>query len=99
MREPLYILSFDQRGSFKQALMGIDGDPSPHQRARISELKELVYDGFQPSRAGCARRRPSRATPASPSAGRSGRTRSPSTSPAGSAATRRASRSRSATAR
>jgi myo-inositol catabolism protein IolC len=57
MREPLYILSFDQRGSFKQALMGIDGDPSPHQRARISELKELVYDGFQRSLAEGAPRR------------------------------------------
>ena len=42
----LYILSFDHRGSFKKGLMGIAGEPTGHERERISELKALIYDGF-----------------------------------------------------
>ncbi|MGI8557890.1 MAG: 2-deoxy-5-keto-D-gluconate 6-phosphate aldolase domain-containing protein [Solirubrobacteraceae bacterium] len=43
----LYMLSFDQRGSFKQALMGIAGEPTDDERRRIRELKALVYRGFE----------------------------------------------------
>jgi myo-inositol catabolism protein IolC len=41
----IYILSFDHRGSFKNGLMGIAGEPTSEQRKRISELKTLIYDG------------------------------------------------------
>lgn len=42
----LYLLSFDHRGSFKKGLMGIAGEPTAQQRERISELKAIIYDGF-----------------------------------------------------
>jgi len=45
--ERLYILSFDHRGSFKKGLMGISADPTAQQRERISELKMIIYDGFE----------------------------------------------------
>ena len=44
---PLYILSFDQRGSFQQGLMGIDGEPTAHEHQSIRQLKALIYDGLQ----------------------------------------------------
>ncbi len=44
---PFYMLSFDQRGSFKQGLMGITGEPSDDERRRICGLKGLVYAGFE----------------------------------------------------
>ena len=43
----LYILSFDHRGSFKKGLMGIAGEPTQEQHGRISDLKTLIYDGFE----------------------------------------------------
>jgi len=43
----LYILSFDHRGSFKKGLMGITGEPTAQQREQISELKTIIYDGFE----------------------------------------------------
>ncbi len=46
-QDRLYILSFDHRGSFKKGLMGIAGEPTGEERGRISELKALIYDGFQ----------------------------------------------------
>jgi myo-inositol catabolism protein IolC len=42
----LYMLSFDHRGSFKKGLMGIAGEPTPDERRRISQLKALIYAGF-----------------------------------------------------
>lgn len=42
----LYVLSFDQRGSFQKGLMGIAGEPTDDERHRIRELKALVYAGF-----------------------------------------------------
>lgn len=42
----LYILSFDQRGSFEKGLMGIAAEPSDEERHRIAGLKALVYAGF-----------------------------------------------------
>ena len=43
----LYILSFDHRGSFQNGLMGIAGEPTQDERRRISELKALIYAGFE----------------------------------------------------
>jgi len=54
------MLSFDHRGSFKQGLMGITGDPTQQERQRISTLKTLIYEGFKRAiadgapRQGCA---------------------------------------------
>jgi len=56
----LYMLSFDHRGSFKQGLMGITGEPTQQERQRISALKTLIYEGFKRAiadgvpREGCA---------------------------------------------
>jgi myo-inositol catabolism protein IolC len=44
--ERLYMLSFDHRGSFKEGLMGIAGEPTQDERQRISGLKALIYTGF-----------------------------------------------------
>jgi myo-inositol catabolism protein IolC len=43
----LYMLSFDHRGSFKKGLMGIAGEPTDDERRRISELKTIIYEGFE----------------------------------------------------
>ena len=43
----LYMLSFDHRGSFKQGLMGITGEPTQDERRRIAALKALIYEGFK----------------------------------------------------
>lgn len=43
----LYMLSFDHRGSFKTGLMGIAGEPTDDESRRISELKTLIYEGFE----------------------------------------------------
>ena len=43
----LYILSFDHRGSFKKGLMGITGEPTAPQRQQISDLKTIIYAGFE----------------------------------------------------
>jgi myo-inositol catabolism protein IolC len=43
----LYMLSFDHRGSFKKGLMGIPGEPTDNERRRISQLKTLIYEGFE----------------------------------------------------
>ena len=54
------MLSFDHRGSFKQGLMGITGEPTQQERQRISTLKTLIYEGFKRAiadgvpREGCA---------------------------------------------
>src|SRR5579883_2199214 len=42
---PLYLLPFDQRGSFKKGLFGWTGELSPEQTARVIEAKWIVYDG------------------------------------------------------
>jgi myo-inositol catabolism protein IolC len=44
---PLYILAFDHRGSFQKKLMGIAGQPTPEEAARISDAKRLIFEGFQ----------------------------------------------------
>jgi myo-inositol catabolism protein IolC len=44
---PLYILAFDHRGSFQKKLMGIAGQPTPAEVARISDAKRVIFEGFQ----------------------------------------------------
>ena len=44
---PLYILAFDHRGSFQKKLMGISGEPTPEEAARISDAKRVIFEGFQ----------------------------------------------------
>jgi myo-inositol catabolism protein IolC len=44
---PLYILAFDHRGSFQKKLMGIAGQPTPAEAARISDAKRVIFEGFQ----------------------------------------------------
>ncbi len=44
--QQLYMLSFDHRGSFKNGLMRILGEPTDEERRRISALKMLIYKGF-----------------------------------------------------
>jgi len=46
---PIYLLAFDHRGSFQKALLGIQGEPTPAEVARISEAKGLIFDGFRRS--------------------------------------------------
>jgi myo-inositol catabolism protein IolC len=45
----LYLLPFDHRGSFEKDLFGVaDGaEPDDAQRARISDLKVLIYEGLE----------------------------------------------------
>jgi 5-dehydro-2-deoxygluconokinase len=45
--QPLYILPFDHRGSFKTKMFGWDGDLSRHQTAAIAGAKQMIYDGFK----------------------------------------------------
>ncbi|PWU21567.1 MAG: DUF2090 domain-containing protein, partial [Candidatus Rokuibacteriota bacterium] len=45
--QPIYLLAFDHRGSFQKKLLGISGDPTPNEVARISEAKGIIFDGFQ----------------------------------------------------
>ncbi|MGI9006812.1 MAG: hypothetical protein ACR2FU_11570, partial [Streptosporangiaceae bacterium] len=52
----LYLLPFDHRGSFKKDLFGLSGgrEPDPGQRARIGDLKTLIYEGLEEALAGRA---------------------------------------------
>jgi myo-inositol catabolism protein IolC len=43
----LFILAFDHRGSFQKDLLGIEGDPGPEERARITDAKAVIFDGLQ----------------------------------------------------
>jgi len=45
--EPIYLLAFDHRGSFQKKLLGIPGEPTPEEVARISEAKSVIFDGFR----------------------------------------------------
>jgi len=42
----LYILAFDHRGSFQKKLMGIQGTPSAEEAERITDAKQLIFEGF-----------------------------------------------------
>ncbi len=44
--KPLYLLAFDHRGSFQTKLLGIPGDPTEGEVAKIKEAKQVIYAGF-----------------------------------------------------
>jgi len=44
---PLFLLPFDHRASFKKGLLGITGPPDTAQRRRVSDLKMLIWEGFE----------------------------------------------------
>src|SRR5262245_44855002 len=43
----IYLLAFDHRGSFQKKLLGIPGDPTPSEVAKISEAKGIIFGGFR----------------------------------------------------
>ena len=43
----IYLLAFDHRGSFQKKLLGIAGEPTPEEVARISEAKGVIFAGFR----------------------------------------------------
>jgi myo-inositol catabolism protein IolC len=45
--KPLYVLPFDHRSSFEKGLFGWTGALSNEQVEKITQSKEVIYDGFQ----------------------------------------------------
>jgi len=45
--QPLYILPFDHRASFRKGLFGWDDPLAADQVARVTEAKQVVYEGFK----------------------------------------------------
>lgn len=45
--KPLYILPFDHRSSFEKGLYGWNGPLNAEQTERITQTKEVIYDGFK----------------------------------------------------
>jgi 5-dehydro-2-deoxygluconokinase len=45
--QPLYLLPFDHRSSFTRGLLSVVGGLNPSQSAQVSELKNIVYRGFE----------------------------------------------------
>ena len=45
--QPIYLLAFDHRGSFQKKLLGIVGEPTPTDVARIREAKGIIFAGFR----------------------------------------------------
>jgi myo-inositol catabolism protein IolC len=41
----LFVMAFDHRGSFREKMFGIEGEPSPEQRAAISDVKRVIFEG------------------------------------------------------
>jgi myo-inositol catabolism protein IolC len=41
------MLAFDHRASFQKGLFGIEGTPSPEERARISQSKQIIFEGLR----------------------------------------------------
>ncbi len=44
---PLYILPFDHRGSFESGMFGWHGELNSEQTEKITQAKQVIYDGFQ----------------------------------------------------
>ena len=43
----LYILAFDHRGTLTKGLLGVEGrQPSNEEVARVSSMKDIIFDGF-----------------------------------------------------
>ena len=49
--QPLYILSFDHRGSFETKMFGWQGELNAAQTAEIAAAKRVIYEGFEAARA------------------------------------------------
>jgi 5-dehydro-2-deoxygluconokinase len=45
--QPLYVLSFDHRGTFRTKMFGWEGALNDRQAAEITAVKEIIYDGFK----------------------------------------------------
>ena len=45
--QPLYILPFDHRSSFTRGLLGVTGELTPQQAAKVTEFKTIIYQGFE----------------------------------------------------
>jgi len=45
--QPLYLLPFDHRSSFTKGLLGVIGELTPAQSAKVNELKTIIYQGFE----------------------------------------------------
>jgi myo-inositol catabolism protein IolC len=43
----LFMLAFDQRGSFTAGLFGLKGTPTPEEAARITDAKRVIFEGLQ----------------------------------------------------
>ncbi len=43
---PLYILALDHRTSYERKLFGLEGPPTPDDRQRLAEGKEIILDGL-----------------------------------------------------
>src|SRR5262249_51855816 len=50
--QPLYLLPFDHRESFKKKMFGWQGELTPEQTAQIAAAKQVIYDGFRLAIAG-----------------------------------------------
>jgi len=47
----LYILAFDHRGTLTKGLLGVEGrSPSSDEVARVSSMKDIIFDGFLEAR-------------------------------------------------
>ena len=43
----LYILAFDHRGTLTKGLLGVEGrPPNSDEIARVSSMKDIIFDGF-----------------------------------------------------
>ena len=42
----LFMLAFDQRGSFRTGLFDIKGSPTPEETARIADAKRVIFEGL-----------------------------------------------------
>jgi hypothetical protein len=55
---PLYVLPFDDRGSFEAGIFGWKGALTPDETALIAATKQVIYDGFKIAvGAGCTGRK------------------------------------------
>jgi 5-dehydro-2-deoxygluconokinase len=45
--QPLYVLPFDHRGTFKKQMFGWEGTLTAEQTAQIAATKQVIYDGFK----------------------------------------------------
>jgi myo-inositol catabolism protein IolC len=44
--KPILMLPFDHRSSFSKELLGFEGELTKSQKTRVSEMKQIVYEGF-----------------------------------------------------